>query len=181
MQVLRNVTSVLFCLGLCAAPLSSAFAKDDSKTTSTTSTTTSISSEKLETEKPENQEDGDKGTTGSTTTTTASTKTNTGTTSSSAPPGTASSNLLLGTNSSTAQDLAKSLTLDSDQTKSVIGQGKAATMQLLLTFLQKNFPGEVVDVKLHDDGTNYIYELRYLSNIVTLRTVYLDALTVEQM
>lgn len=56
----------------------------------------------------------------------------------------------------------------------------AASMPLLITYLKLNYPGELLDVKLHSAGPSFVYEVRYLSNVVFLRTVYLDALTLQQ-
>ena len=53
-------------------------------------------------------------------------------------------------------------------------------MPLLITYLKLNYPGELLDVKLHSAGPSFVYEVRYLSNVVFLRTVYLDALTLQQ-
>ena len=69
--------------------------------------------------------------------------------------------------------------LDPQQTKVAIQQGQAASMNLLLTYLNQNYPGEVLDVKLHPVETGLVYEVRYLSNIVFLHTVYLDAKTLK--
>ena len=76
--------------------------------------------------------------------------------------------------------LPKSPSLDPDQAKNAINQGMAASMPLLLTYLKRNYPGELLDVQLHSAGPGYVYEVRYLSNVVFLRTVYLDAITLQQ-
>ena len=76
--------------------------------------------------------------------------------------------------------LPKTPSLDPDQAKSAINQGMAASMPLLLTYLNRNYPGQLLDVQLHSAGPGYIYEVRYLSNAVFLRTVYLDAITLQQ-
>ena len=83
-------------------------------------------------------------------------------------------------NSAALPQLSKALSLDPDQAKSAINQGMAASMPLLLTYLKRNYPGELLDVQLHSAGPGYIYEVRYLSNVVFLRTVYLDAITLQQ-
>ncbi len=85
-----------------------------------------------------------------------------------------------GSGNSGSQSFGRSPTLDADQTKSLIAQGKAASMPLLLTYLKTHYPGEVLDVRLHTTNSKYVYEVRYLSNVVVLRTVYLDALTLQQ-
>lgn len=71
--------------------------------------------------------------------------------------------------------------LDADQAKLAIAKGQAASMSLLLAYLKINYPGEVVDVKLHDAGNSYIYEVRYLANVIFLHTVYLDAQSLKAM
>ena len=76
-------------------------------------------------------------------------------------------------------DIVSSLVLDPQQTKAVIAAGKAASMPLLLTYLNQNYPGQVLDVKLHSASDSYIYEVRYLSNVIVLRTLFLDAATLK--
>ncbi|MEP6827794.1 MAG: hypothetical protein ABJA10_06945 [Aestuariivirga sp.] len=78
------------------------------------------------------------------------------------------------------QQFPKPSSLDPDQAKSAINQGMAASLPLLLTYLKQNYPGELLDVQLHNAGPGYVYEVRYLSNVVFLRTVYLDAITLQQ-
>ena len=70
--------------------------------------------------------------------------------------------------------------LDQEQSKMVIGAGRAATMPLLIAYLNQHYPGEVLDVKLHTASDGFIYEVRYLSNVVFLNTVFLDAQTLQQ-
>ena len=70
--------------------------------------------------------------------------------------------------------------LDQEQSKMVIGAGRAASMQLLFAYLNQHYPGEVLDVKLHTASDGFIYEVRYLSNVVFLNTVFLDAQTLQQ-
>jgi len=76
-------------------------------------------------------------------------------------------------------DIVSSLVLDPQETKAVIAAGKAASMPLLLTYLNQNYPGQVLDVKLHSASDSYVYEVRYLSNVIVLRTLFLDAATLK--
>jgi uncharacterized membrane protein YkoI len=69
--------------------------------------------------------------------------------------------------------------LDPEQIKSAINSGKAVSMTMLLTFVKLNYPGDVLDVKLHETKNKLVYEVRYLSNVIFLRTVYLDAQTLK--
>lgn len=69
--------------------------------------------------------------------------------------------------------------MDPEQTKDAVTAGQAASMPLLLTYLNHNFPGEVLDVKLHEANTGYVYEVRYLANTIFLHTLYLDAQTLK--
>jgi hypothetical protein len=69
--------------------------------------------------------------------------------------------------------------LDPQQTKAVIAAGKAASMPLLLTYLNQNYPGQVLDVRLHSANDGYVYEVRYLANVIVLRTLFLDAATLK--
>jgi hypothetical protein len=69
--------------------------------------------------------------------------------------------------------------LDQQQAKIAIQQGQAASMSLLLAYLKQSYPGEVLDVKLHGTSGGLVYEVRYLSNVIFLHTVYLDALTLK--
>lgn len=69
--------------------------------------------------------------------------------------------------------------LDTEQTKAVIAGGKAASMPLLLAYLNQNYPGQVLDVKLHYATDSYVYEVRYLANVIVLRTLFLDAATLK--
>jgi hypothetical protein len=69
--------------------------------------------------------------------------------------------------------------LDTEQTKAAIAGGKAASMPLLLTYLNQNYPGQVLDVKLHYATDSYVYEVRYLANVIVLRTLFLDATTLK--
>jgi hypothetical protein len=76
-------------------------------------------------------------------------------------------------------DIVSSPVLDPRETKAVIEAGKAASMPLLLTYLNQNYPGQVLDVKLHSANDSYVYEVRYLSNVIVLRTLFLDAATLK--
>jgi hypothetical protein len=69
--------------------------------------------------------------------------------------------------------------LDTQQTRDAIDSGRAASLPLLTTYLNNYYPGQVLDVKLHDAPDGYVYEVRYLSNIVVLRTLFLDAATLK--
>jgi len=69
--------------------------------------------------------------------------------------------------------------MDPEQTKDAVTAGQAASMPLLLTYLNHNYPGEVLDVKLHEANTGYVYEVRYLANTIFLHTLYLDAQTLK--
>jgi hypothetical protein len=73
----------------------------------------------------------------------------------------------------------KTPVLDQNQAKVAILQGKAATMPLLLAFLKLHYPGDVVDVRLHSASPGYVYEVRYLQKMVVLKTVFLDARTLQ--
>ena len=69
--------------------------------------------------------------------------------------------------------------LDQEQTKLAIDTGRAVSLTLLLTYIKLNYPGDVLDVKLHTNDSKLVYEVRYLSNVIFLRTVYLDAQTLK--
>lgn len=70
--------------------------------------------------------------------------------------------------------------LNQDEVKAAIASGNAATLPLLLAFLNLNYPGKVLDVKLRAIDKNYIYEVKLLSNAIFLRTVTLDAKTMKK-
>ena len=53
-------------------------------------------------------------------------------------------------------------------------------MPLLITYLDQKYPGQVLDVKLHTTGDGLVYEVRYLANVVELRTLFLDAQTLSR-
>ena len=76
-------------------------------------------------------------------------------------------------------DIVSLPVLDPQQTKAVIAAGKAASMPLLLTYLNQNYPGQVLDVRLHSANDGYVYEVRYLANVIVLRTLFLDAATLK--
>lgn len=82
-----------------------------------------------------------------------------------------------------AQRLAitQSPVLNVDAAKQAITDGKAVSMTLLLTFLNQNHSGQVLDVKLHESPIGLTYEVKLLSNIVVLRSVFLDAATLKPM
>jgi hypothetical protein len=80
-----------------------------------------------------------------------------------------------------AATMARLPILDPEQTKAVVAAGRAVSMPLLLTYLKQYYPGEIVDVKLHAADTNYVYEVRYLANVIFLHTLYLDAQTLKSM
>lgn len=80
---------------------------------------------------------------------------------------------------STTDNYLKSPVLDQNQAKVAILQGKAATLPLLLAFLKLHFPGDVVDIRLHATNSGYVYEVRYLQKMVVLKTVFLDARTLQ--
>jgi hypothetical protein len=76
-------------------------------------------------------------------------------------------------------DIVSLPVLDPQQTKAVIAAGRAASMTLLLTYLNQNYPGQVLDVRLHSASDGYVYEVRYLANVIVLRTLFLDAATLK--
>ena len=70
--------------------------------------------------------------------------------------------------------------LNQDEVKAAIASGNAATLPLLLAFLNLNYPGKVLDVRLHALNENYIYEVKLLSNAIFLHTITLDAKTLKK-
>ncbi len=67
--------------------------------------------------------------------------------------------------------------LNQREAKQVVKAGQAASLPLLLTYMDNNYPGQILDVKLRDADIGYVYEVRYLSNAIFLRTVFLDGMT----
>jgi hypothetical protein len=67
------------------------------------------------------------------------------------------------------------------QAREAVQGGQAASMPLLLSYLKEKYPGQVLDIKLRDNSTNFVYEVRYLSDIIFLRTVFLDARTLQKL
>ncbi len=76
---------------------------------------------------------------------------------------------------------SKGRVLNQDEVKAVIASGNAATLPLLLAFLNINYPGKVLDVKLRAVDNSYVYEVKLLSNAIFLRTVTLDAKTMKKL
>ena len=170
MFLFRLIIAAVFGVALTAATSPLAWAETESGSSSTKTSTDSKSPTETKSSTAEtNDSSGDD-----------KSETNTGDRKTSSIPNTSPASGGGSSDSKSMRDFAKSLTLDSDQAKFAISQGKAASMPLLLAYLGNKFPGEVLDVKLHDAGQSYVYEVRYLSNAVFLRTVFLDALTLQQ-
>lgn len=70
--------------------------------------------------------------------------------------------------------------LNQDEIKTAISSGNAATLPLLLAYLNINYPGKVLDVKLRAIDKSYVYEVKLLSKAVFLHTVMLDAKTMKK-
>ena len=71
--------------------------------------------------------------------------------------------------------------LNQDEVTAAIASGNAATLPLLLAYLNLYYPGKVLDVRLHAKEEKYIYEIKLLSNTIFLRTVLLDARTLGKI
>ena len=70
-----------------------------------------------------------------------------------------------------------------DEVRKVVSAGKAVSLPLLLAFMSNTFPGEIVDIKLRatPDQYEYEYEVKYLANMVNLRSIRLDAKTLSKL
>lgn len=68
-----------------------------------------------------------------------------------------------------------------DEVRKVVSAGKAVSLPLLLAFMSNTFPGEIVDIKLRATPDQYEYEVKYLANMVNLRSIRLDAKTLSKL
>lgn len=71
--------------------------------------------------------------------------------------------------------------LTPDEVKIAIDKNNAATLPLLLAYVDNNFPGQVLDVRLRLVEEVYIYEVKLISNFVFLRSLRLDAKTMKKL
>ena len=71
--------------------------------------------------------------------------------------------------------------LNQDEVKDAIASGNAATLPLLLAYLNIKFPGKVLDVKMRELDKKYFYEVKLLANTIFLRTLMLDAKTLAKL
>ena len=71
--------------------------------------------------------------------------------------------------------------LNQDEVKDAISSGKAATLPLLLAYMNLKYPGKVLDVKMRQLDEKYFYEVKLLSNTIFLRTLMLDAKTLAKL
>jgi uncharacterized membrane protein YkoI len=71
----------------------------------------------------------------------------------------------------------KGKVLNQDEARAVISKGNAASLPLLLAFIDNNYPGQVLDVRLRKVNGNYIYDVKMLTKFIMLKTVSLDAQT----
>jgi uncharacterized membrane protein YkoI len=70
--------------------------------------------------------------------------------------------------------------VEQDEARQAVAAGKAASLPLVLAFMAINYPGEVIDVKLHQRKADYVYEVKFLAEANMLRSVVLDAKTLKK-
>lgn len=70
--------------------------------------------------------------------------------------------------------------VNQDEALGAISSGKAVSLPLLLAYMSNKFPGEIVDIKLRAKDYRYSYEVKYLLNAVILKSVVLNAQTLNR-
>lgn len=80
-----------------------------------------------------------------------------------------------------ADPAVQPLSLNQDAAKDAVEQGKAASLPLLLAYLNIYYPGEVLDVKLLRAGSTYLYDVKYLASTSRLQHVVLEARTLKKV
>lgn len=71
--------------------------------------------------------------------------------------------------------------LSPDEVKTAISEGNAASLALLLAYVDINFPGQVLDVRLRQVDQTFTYEVKIISKLVFLRSLKLDAKTMKKL
>lgn len=79
------------------------------------------------------------------------------------------------------QKTDKGKVLNQEEVQVAIATQNAASLTLLLTYVDLTYPGSVLDVKLRKANEAYIYEVKMLSKLAFLRTVLLDAKTLKKI
>jgi uncharacterized membrane protein YkoI len=76
---------------------------------------------------------------------------------------------------------SKGVSTTQDEARAAVKSGKAASLPLVLAFMENHFPGEVLDVKLLQNPKGYVYEVKYLAESSLLQVVTLDAKTLKTL
>jgi hypothetical protein len=71
--------------------------------------------------------------------------------------------------------------VNQDGARAAVQAGKAASLRKLLAFISSNYSGDVLDVRLRQNGGRYIYVVKMLSRQNLLRSVVLDAKTLKKI
>lgn len=71
--------------------------------------------------------------------------------------------------------------LNQEEVQVAIATQNAASLTLLLTYVDLTYSGSVLDVKLRKSSDGYIYEVKMLSKFAFLRTVLLNAKTLKKI
>lgn len=79
----------------------------------------------------------------------------------------------------TPHEVGESAEKEQEEARQAVAAGKAAPLTLLLKKLQTDYPGQILDVALARNLTKLVFVVKYIDTTGILKTVTLDALTLE--
>jgi len=62
-----------------------------------------------------------------------------------------------------------------------VKKGLAVSLPDLLNYVAKNYPGDILDVRLHKRQDQYFYFIKYLENSINLHMIELEAKTLKAL
>jgi hypothetical protein len=71
--------------------------------------------------------------------------------------------------------------VEANEAKNAVASGKAVPLKKLITFLNSNYPGKVLDVDLKQSAGRYQFRIKILQASGKVVRLRLDALTLEQL
>ena len=80
-----------------------------------------------------------------------------------------------------ASSLSKSRIVSQDEALAAVMSGQAASLPLLLAYMETKYPGQILDIHLRNLNNKYVYQVKYLSNLIFLSSIFLDATTLQKL
>lgn len=80
-----------------------------------------------------------------------------------------------------ANPLLRSRIVSQDEALTAVKSGQAASLPLLLAYMETKYPGQILDIHLRNLNNKYVYQVKYLSNLIFLSSIFLDATTLQKL